>query len=138
VRYEALFAAAFVAGLLGAVSQQSVAPTARHAAETPAPVASAMPAPALRAAPAAIVIPIAPEAAPAKPLADAGPVTAKQVAAQSKPVKRVATVAKKARPKSKLAAAPPPAPEPGHHGLWWKMFHKAPEAQTVAAADQKP
>ena len=88
MRYEALFAAAFVAGLLGAMSQQNVAPPVRHVHNTP---------PAPSAAFNQIVIPIAPAPVPAKAaLASAEPTTAKQVAAEAKPVKRVIKVAKKA------------------------------------------
>jgi len=132
VRYEALFAAAFVAGLLGAMSQQGVAPQTRkaHTMNGPMSMAAAAPGPQL-------VIPLMPEPGPVK-LADAsaGPVTAKEVAAEAKPVKKV-KVARKAKPKAPEVAAAAPPPEPESHGFFYRLFHKSADAERVATADSR-
>jgi len=125
VRYEALFAAAFIAGLLGAVSQQNVAPATRTSHdETPLAAASAMPAPLAM-----------PATAAPKQLASLGPTTAREIAAQAKP-KQVVKVAKKVKPKPKPEMVAE-APQPEHHGWLWRLFHKSPDGEKVASAEAK-
>ena len=131
MRYEALFAAAFVAGLLGAMSQQGVAPQTRtlHMKEGAMTTASAAPA-------ASMMMTLATPASD-KPAADgAAPVTAKQVAAEAKPVKKV-KMAKKAKAKSVEVAAAPPPPPPERHGFFYRLFHKSTESERVATAEPR-
>ena len=142
MRYEALLAAAFAAGLMGAMSQQGVAPHTRKAEDKPPGFGTVAQAGAHQ-----VVIPVA--AAPAAaamassaPSAGAAtdgalntaPMTAKDVAAEAKPVRKAVKLAKKAKPKPEVAAAAPP-PEPPRHGFWYRLFHKTPDADRVAPAD---
>jgi hypothetical protein len=128
VRYEALMLAAFLTGVLGAMSQQSVTPPVRSLPEAATPLSAAsQPQPAVQIAAAAL----APEALPAF----TAPVTAKEVAAQAAPVKRAPKLARKHKPRPEIAAAPPP--EPPHHSFWYRLFHKAPDSEQVATAETR-
>lgn len=135
MRYVALFAAAFAAGLLAAVSQQNVAPSARKVHNAP---------PGASASSEGIAIPLVPApvkpAVAAAPAPVAGPVTAKQVAAEAKPahaVRRAEAKLKKTKPKAEPAvvAAPSPPPEPERPGFFRRLFGKSGDRDQVAAAD---
>jgi cell division septation protein DedD len=124
VRYEALFVAAFVAGLGGAISQQGVKPPVNHV-ETASAQQS-------------IAIPIAPVPASA-PLA-AGPQVSDAAPATAEPAKTVPSAPVKhahAKPK-KLAAKPQPKPvvaeaEPPH-SFWYRLFHKSGDDRVAEAS----
>ena len=130
MRYEAILAAAFMAGLCGAMSQQGVKPPASDAVETtlseqsiaiplpPAPIASAPPAPAQNVAVAAAAQPT-PAAAP--PAAPPQPTHVKHAHPKHK-------VAAKAASKQTVAKAEE------HHSFWYRLFHKSEDDRVATAA----
>jgi hypothetical protein len=127
VRYEAILAAAFIAGLCGAMSQQGVKPAVHHVETTLAQQSVAIPiasAPAPQAAPPQV-------AEAAQPAAVAPTVAPAPVTEPAKPVRH-------AHKPKKIAAKVPLKKQDvaeEHHSFWYRIFHNGNDK--VATADDR-
>ena len=133
MRYEAILAAAFVAGLCGAMSQQTVKSPVNHLE--------------MAAFEQSVAIPIAPAPTPARQLAPAEPQVSEAApapapvaapAAAPAPIAAPAEPVKHAHAKhKKLAARAPPKPAVAqaeeHHSFWYRLFHKNGDDQVATA-----
>ena len=122
MRYAAFFCAAFMAGILGAMSQQGSGTVDRFIPSAAAAAPAASPPAAVAAAgPAMTQIAMA----PAEVVVDAHKVKhkAKKASARIKP---------KPKPGPEIAEAPKP-----HHGWLWRLFHRS-EDEDGRVADASP
>lgn len=133
MRQIALFAGAFSVGLMGAMSQQGVAPQVRVVHEPAADMSALSPMaviPLRQMAALEKAIHTAPPAAPAAAHATANDFASEAKAASPAPKAKPRRIAKKAKAKPEIALAP----EPEQHSFWYRLFHKTDENPSRVAA----